>query len=140
MTGVPASAVDRERLYDRLPQISTVAGVSLQADIMELNRAFIRVLQTAARLGSAEPLAPLLLGTSQEMIDLFNDQGHGERLLAQSIGFPLVNLRIHDVGVMRQVLSSGLVSAASVQAITRTFPLEVIEAATRSDRSGSGGT
>jgi len=124
-------SVNRDVLFEKLPQVSCVAGGALQADIMDLNRAVIRLLQTAARLGPAEPLAPLLLGTSAEMIDLFLDPGRGERLLAQSIGFPLVQLRIHDVGVMRQMLSEGLVSASSVQGITRSFPLEVIEAATR---------
>lgn len=124
-------AVSRDVLFEKLPQVSCVAGAALQADIMELNRSVIRLLQTAARLGPAEPLAPMLLGTSSEMIDLFLDPGRGERLLAQSIGFPLVQLRIHDVGVMRQMLSEGLVSASSVQGITRSFPLEVLEVATR---------
>jgi hypothetical protein len=120
--------------FEQLPHVSAVAGAALQADIVEVNRAIIRLLKTAARMGSAEPLSPILLGTTQEMIDLFFSPSAGERLLSQSIGFPLFQLRIHDVGVMRQLLSDGLVSATSVQALTKTFPLEVVQTSTRQRR------
>jgi hypothetical protein len=119
---------------EQLPHVSSVAGAALQADIVEVNKAIIRLLKTAARMGASEPLAPMLLGTSQEMIDLFFSPSAGERLLSQSIGFPLFQLRIHDVGVMRQMLSDGLVSATSVQALTKTFPLEVVQTASRQRR------
>lgn len=133
LTKAPVAAFDGQD-FERLPQISAVSGSALQADIAELNKAVIRVLKTAARMGGSEPLAPMLLGTSRDMIDLFFNPTTGERLLAQSLGFPLVQLRIHDVGVMRQVIADGVVSSASVQSLTKTFPLEVVQAATRTRR------
>lgn len=115
----------------QIPKLSTVAGAALQHDIAELNKAFIRVMSTAARLGQSEPLAPLLLDTSPEMVELFMEPRQGERLLSMSLGFPLVKMRIHDVGVMRQLLSDGTVNAQTVQAITKGFPLAILEAVSK---------
>ena len=109
------------------PRIGQIVGSALQAEISDLNRATLRLLATAARLGSSEPLAAALLGTSNEVISLFGDVGRDERILSKTLGFPLVQLRFNDPTTVRLLLQSGAVDAASIMAITRTFPLEVIE-------------
>jgi len=122
-----------------LPRISAVAGEALQRAIQDVNKATIALLKTAARLDTVEPLAPMLIGASADLIALFDKPAHGERLLAQSMGFPLVQMRILDVGIMRQMLSDGAVSTATVMALTKTFPLDVIEAAAPRTAKRSGG-
>jgi hypothetical protein len=48
-------------------------------------------------------------------------------------------MRILDVGIMRQMLSDGVVSTATVMALTKTFPLEVIESAAPRTAKRAGG-
>lgn len=108
------------------PDMGLVCGPAIQEGITEVNRAFLNLCITAARLGSAEPLAPVLLGVSREVLDELANSGRASMLLAHAHGLPLVEMRFKDASLLRQIIGSGLGSAEAVSAITRAMPLEVI--------------
>lgn len=115
--------------------IDLVTGSAIQQRIDELNRAFIELLRTAALLGPAEPLAAQLIGTSQEVIDLFAEDHVCHRMLSMSFGFPLVKARILDHNVIKSMVSDGNADAHAVKAITESFSLDIVSKASGKRRA-----
>lgn len=108
------------------PDISALCGPSIQEGIAKLNEAFLSLCITAARLGKAEPLAPMLLGMSREVLDELGNTGRAGMLIAQAHGLPLVEIRFKDSATLRQIIESGIGSPEAVSAITKAMPLEII--------------
>ncbi|SER37090.1 hypothetical protein [Giesbergeria anulus] len=115
----------------RPPDINRVCGPAMQEAIEEVNKAFMKLCLTAARLGDSEPLAPALLGVNREVLDELANTGRAGMLMAQAYGLPLVECRFKDASVLRQVIDSGLGSAEAVAAITKAMPLDVITKGSR---------
>lgn len=110
----------------RPPHINRVCGPAMQEAIEDLNKAFLNLCLTAARLGDSEPLAPALLGVSREVLDELANSGRAGMLMAQAYGLPLVESRFKDASILRQVIDSGLGSPEAVAAITKAMPLDII--------------
>lgn len=120
------SAHSKKNTLIQPPDMSLVCGPAIQKGIEEVNRAFLNLCVTAARLGNAEPLAPLLLGVSREILDELENSGRASMLLTHAHGLPLVEMRFKDAATLRQIIGSGLGSVEAVSAITRAMPLEII--------------
>ena len=101
-------------------------GPALQEEIASVNKAFIDLLMTAARLGDAEPLAPAILGIPREILDELAMPGKASVLKAKFFGLPLVELRIKDPRKLKSIIESGFGSADAVSEITKAMPLELI--------------
>ena len=68
------------------PDIAKICGPTLQSQIEEANKAILKLYVTAARLGSAEPLAATLLGVDQAFLDVFSTEVAGrESILADAL-------------------------------------------------------
>lgn len=109
-----------------LPAIGDLVGPALQQEIAAVNKAVLSLAVTAARMGSAEPLGPALLGVSREVLDALGSCGYTELLLAQAQGLPLVELRIKDPGTFQTIAKSGFGSPEAIAAITKSMPLDLI--------------
>lgn len=117
------------------PDIAKICGPTLQSQIEEANKAILKLYVTAARLGSAEPLAASLLGVDQAFLDVFSTEVAGrESILAASYGFPIFEPRIKDPATLLTIAREGSGSTTSIAALTRSFKLPVVERAMRSDR------
>lgn len=116
----------------QVPDISKIVGPTLQREIVEANRAVIRLYVAASRLSVAEPLAAPLLGVDQAFLDVFAHEIAGrESLLAASYGFPIFEPRIKNSALLLQIARQGSGDSTSIAELTKTFPLPVIERATR---------
>lgn len=112
--------------YSRSREIAPVCGPAITEAINEVNRAFINLCITAGRLGEAEPLAPVLLGVSREILDEIATTGRSGMLLAQAYGLPLVESRFKDPSVLRQIINSGFGSPEAISAVVKNMPLELM--------------
>lgn len=116
----------------QIPDISRIVGPTLQREIADANKAVLRLYVAASRLSSAEPLAASLLGVDQKFLNVFAHEVAGrESVLAASYGFPIFEPRIKDSALLLQIAREGCGNSSSIAELTRTFPLPVIERATR---------
>jgi len=111
------------------PDISQVISPVLQKAIETANAAFVDLYITAGRIKDSEPLAAAILGCSDAVLELFAKHGADARyLVPDSLGMPLVDLRIKDVSQLESLLATrrqGLGVCARI--LLRSMPLEVIE-------------
>lgn len=111
------------------PDISQVISPVFQKAIETANAAFVDLYITAGRIKDSEPLAAAILGCSDAVLELFAKHGADARyLVPDSLGMPLVDLRIKDVSQLESLLATrrqGL--GVCAQILLRSMPLEVIE-------------
>lgn len=129
-----ASPSKDELTLPEIPIIDRVAGTAFQAQIDELNRAYVNLLRTAALLGPAEPLAADLMDVPQQVIDLFTDSRVVDRMLDMSFGFPLVKARIRDPNLVSRMVNDGSGDADAIRAFTDSFSLDLVTRATKKRR------
>lgn len=116
-------------LQAQTPDISQVISPVFQKAIETANAAFVDLYITAGRIKDSEPLAAAILGCSDAVLELFAKHGADARyLVPDSLGMPLVDLRIKDVSQLESLLATrrqGL--GVCAQILLRSMPLEVIE-------------
>ncbi len=90
---------------------------ALQGAITEFNKSFIHLMLTAAR--SQDPLAPVLLGLSEETLASYQNTPSFSLLSAHRFGLPLAVARFKDPETIREVFRSGFSQAQVIALLTR---------------------
>lgn len=117
--------------------IAPIVGPALQRAIEDANRSVLRLYVTAARLGLSEPHAASLLGVDPSFLESVVAEVSGrESSLAACFGFTLVLPRIRDSHTLLAIVREGANGSTSVEALTRSFKLPVVERAMALTREG----
>lgn len=102
-------------------------GPALQVAIANANKAVLELMLLAAREAERDPLAPALLGMSEESLKQLAGLQMYDVLCASRIGAPIFKLRFEDPAVLRTLLETGFSSDTAIREITKTMPLVEIK-------------
>lgn len=131
--GMPEPYLESDETVSSIDSLMnvTLCGPAIHEGIAAVNKAVLELFITAGLLGDSEPLAPILLGVTRDILDELACSGSSALLAANAYGLPLVELRIKDPAVLRRVIRGGFGSNDAVAEITKTLPIEFITRAKR---------